>query len=271
MRTELFYARRPRRALLVATTLAVLLLAASTPAAAGGLLDFLFGGVRKEPSPPPQAIPYADPIASQRIAPAPRSASPSRSASAGGSEQAFCVRTCDGRYFPLTRGKMSPAQMCRAFCPASATKVYFGSSIDSAYASNGERYAESKNAFSYRKELRSDCTCNGRDPAGLAPLDLALDNSLREGDVIATTDGLVAYTGVRTGNEQVAEFTPIASYRGLTTEVRARLGEMKIAPVRAEPVAANALMPGVGRDAGPAKPEMPKTPSPRSDMRAAVD
>jgi len=27
--------------------------------------------------------------------------------------------------------------------------------------------------------LRADCTCNGRDPAGLAPVDLTLDASLR--------------------------------------------------------------------------------------------
>jgi len=82
--------------------------------------------------------------------------------------------------------------------------------------------------------LRADCTCNGRDPAGLAPVDLTLDTSLRAGDVIATTSGLVAYSGVRIGNDQAAEFTPVASYPGLTAEVRARLGEMKVAPVRDE-------------------------------------
>ena len=122
--------------------------------------------------------------------------------------------------------------MCQAFCPASATKVFYGSNIDGATASNGERYADSENAFAYRKALRADCTCNGRDPAGLAPVDLTLDTSLRPGDVVATTDGLVAYTGVRVGAGQTAEFTPVASYPGLTADVRARLGEMKVAPVQ---------------------------------------
>jgi len=112
--------------------------------------------------------------------------------------------------------------------------VYYGSSIDSAAATTGERYADSDNAYAYRKALRADCTCNGRDPAGLAPVDLTLDTSLRAGDVIATTSGLVAYSGVRIGNDQAAEFTPVASYPGLTAEVRARLGEMKVAPVRDE-------------------------------------
>jgi hypothetical protein len=102
---------------------------------------------------------------------------------------------------------------------------------------SGERYADSENAFAYRKALRADCTCNGRDAAGLAPVDLTMDSSLRAGDVIATTDGLVAYSGVRLGNNQTAEFTPVASYPGLTAEVRARLGEMKVAPVSADMIA----------------------------------
>ena len=46
----------------------------------------------------------------------------------------------------------------------------------------------------------------------------------------------MAYTGVRLGAGQTAEFTPVASYPGLTADVRARLGEMKVAPVSAEMV-----------------------------------
>ena len=86
--------------------------------------------------------------------------------------------------------------------------MFYGSTIDGATASNGERYADSENAYAYRKALRADCTCNGRSPSGLAPVDLTFDTSLRSGDVIATTDGLVAYTGVRLGADQTAEFTP---------------------------------------------------------------
>ena len=141
--------------------------------------------------------------------------------------------------------------MCQAFCPASATKVFFGSSIDGASSSTGERYADSENAFAYRKALRADCTCNGRDPAGLAPVDLNLDTSLRPGDIIATTSGLVAYTGIRVGASQTAEFTPVASYPGLTADVRARLSEMKVAPVSAETVASGAPLAEMSRDVLP--------------------
>ncbi|MET0446577.1 MAG: DUF2865 domain-containing protein, partial [Pseudorhodoplanes sp.] len=206
---------------------------ASPTASAEGFFDFLFGG--GQPQKPQRSAPssfFADPLGLNT----PDAPPPQRSASAGGSGPAFCVRTCDGKYFPLGRSA-SPAQMCQAFCPAATTKVYFGSAIDGASSSTGERYADMDNAFAYRKALRSDCTCNGRDPAGLAPVDLTLDTSLRPGDVIATTSGLVAYSGVRTGNGQTAEFTPVAAYPGLTSDVRARLGEMKVAPVAADMVA----------------------------------
>jgi hypothetical protein len=233
-----------RRMVLVATlVLAGAVVAAPRIAAAESLLDFFFGAFQKpQPKAPAQADSFADPSGLNQP-PAPRPLA------SGGTGPAFCVRSCDGRYFPLTaRGGATPAQMCQAFCPASPTKVFFGSSIDGASSANGERYADSQNAFAYRKALRADCTCNGRDPAGLAPVDLTLDPSLRPGDVIATTSGLVAYSGLKTGTSDTAEFTPVASYPGLTAEVRARLGEMKVAPVAAETLASDAPPPEAGRD-----------------------
>jgi hypothetical protein len=231
------FPRVRRRVMLVAVTALASAVAVPRMASAEGIFDFFFGGFQKQQQAPAQANFFADPFGlNQQPAPPQRTV-------ASGSGPAFCVRSCDGRYFPLPRGNATPVQMCQAFCPASATKVFFGSSIDGAYASNGERYADSENAFAYRKALRADCTCNGRGPAGLASVDLTLDNSLRPGDVIATTDGLVAYSGGRAGTGQTAEFTPVASYPGLTAEVRARLGEMKVAPVAAKMLADQAPPP----------------------------
>jgi hypothetical protein len=231
---------RRRMMVVAAAALASAVALAPRMASAEGLFDFFFGGAQKQQQQkaPPQASFFADPFGiNQQPAPTPPRAM------ASGSGPAFCVRSCDGRYFPLARGNATPVQICQAFCPASPTKVFFGSSIDSAASSSGERYADSENAYNYRKAMRADCTCNGRDPAGLAPVDLTLDTSLRAGDVIATTSGLVAYSGVKVGANQTAEFTPVASYPGLTAEVRARLGEMKVAPIAAETVANEAPLP----------------------------
>jgi hypothetical protein len=226
---------------------------------AEGLFDFLFGGLKQQTrQAAPQGSFFADPT-SQQTAPAPRVA---------GSGPAFCVRSCDGKYFPVhARGNATPAQLCQAFCPASATKVYFGSNIDYAASANGDRYANSENAFAYRKALRADCTCNGRDAGGLVPIDISLDGSLRPGDVVATANGLVAYSGVRVGNDQTAEFTPVASYPGLTAEVRAKLGEMKVAPVSAE-VNPDTTTPQL-RDDPPVVGSVPKTTAPAQKAKRA--
>lgn len=260
MRKSFFLPRGRRTALVTAMAIASLVALAPYPVAAEGLFDFFFGGFQKQQqreAPPPQASFYADPYANNNSPPAPL---PRTAVVASG--PSFCVRTCDGKYFPLMRANASPVQMCQSFCPASPTKVFYGSSIDSATSANGERYADSENAFAYRKALRADCTCNGRDPAGLAPIDLTLDTSLRSGDVVATTSGLVAFSGVRVGNDQTAEFTPVASYPGLTADVRARLGEMKVAPVSAEiatsDVPASLINPSV---------VPPATPAPKPPLR----
>eukprot|EP01035_Chromulina_nebulosa_P067023 gene67023-91796_t len=209
----------------VVPVLTIAMAVALTPrvATAQGFFDFLFGGAPQKQQPrrgaPPETSFFADPFGLNTPA-APQPSAP-RYASSGGSGPAFCVRTCDGKYFALSRSIAGPAQMCQAFCPASPTKVFLGSNIDSASTSAGERYPDMENAYAYRKALRADCTCNGRDPAGLAPVDLSLDSSLRPGDVIATTNGLVAYSGGRNGAGQSAEFTPVASYPGLPSDVRA--------------------------------------------------
>jgi hypothetical protein len=257
LRTELSFQRKLRRMLVGAAIIGPVALAPEM-SSAEGLLDFFSAAARSS-----STSFFANLFNNNPQPPPPRLVNAS-------SGPAFCVRSCDGKYFPLMRGATSPAQMCQTFCPASPTKVFFGSSIDSAYAASGERYADSENAFAYRKALRADCTCNGHNPAGLAPVDLALDDSLRPGDVLATTDGLVAYSGLRVGNDQIPDFTPVASFPGLTPEVRARLNAMKVAPVRADMAANNAATSEVTRTPLPAATIAPK-PVPARDKRVDAD
>jgi len=264
LRNEFLHRRLPRRIVLVATLLIAGPLAfIPSPTSAEGLFDFFLGGLSKlqaHLAVPPQASSLADPFGNNQQTPA----LPPQPMMAG-SGPAYCVRSCDGKYFLLMRAAASPIQMCQAFCPASSTKVFFGASIDTAYSASGERYADSANAFAYRKALRADCTCNGRNPAGLAPIDVTLDPSLREGDVVATSDGLVAYSGVRVGNDQTAEFTPVASYPGLTADLRARLGELKVAPAGADIIAGDAA------PVAPATPVLPAIPVSPKAKRADLN
>src|SRR3954466_13554220 len=194
---ELSFGGKLRR-LLVAIAIIGPLALAPEMSSAQGLLDFFFGNNQKQQ----RQNAFFDNIFNANLQPAPPQSPAAEPPVVASSGLGFCVRSCDGKYFPLMRGTASPTQMCQAFCPASPTRIFFGSNIDNAYAATGERYADSANAFAYRKALRADCTCNGRSPAGLAPVDLAIDGSLRSGDVVATGDGLVVQSSLLVGNDQ---------------------------------------------------------------------
>jgi Protein of unknown function (DUF2865) len=142
---------------------------------------------------------------------------------------AFCVRLCDGRYFPLQRqGEMAPAELCNAFCPAARTKVFFGGDIAGARAPDGTRYSNLDTAFVYRDRLVADCTCNGRTNHGLVTLDATRDPTLRPGDIVATKDGLLAFQGSRARRgAETADFTPIDRSR-LSRDLRQRLGSVAV-------------------------------------------
>ena len=198
----------------------------ASPASAQGLFDFLFGGARR-PSQPSSASSYADPQFGSRTEPGLRVES--------GAAVAFCVRLCDGRYFPIQRSSgANVAQVCGAFCPATRTKIFAGGAIDYASASDGSRYKDLPTAFAYRERTVPDCTCDGKDPYGLVTTDAGEDPTLRAGDIVATEQGFVAYSGGR--GRRNADFTPIDSYSGLPAELRQRLGGARIVPRDATPV-----------------------------------
>jgi hypothetical protein len=217
-----------------AAVLGVALVAAgiglSTPASAG-FLDRIFGGIRDAMSAPPRQpsnmSSFVDPFTALSNAIG-RRPDQERHADAGGPSKGFCVRTCDGKFFPVqARPGMSAAESCNAFCPATPTKIFAGSNIDTAVASDGTRYDDLDTAFSFRQQLVNGCTCNGKSPGGLAALDVNKDPTLRPGDIVATKTGLVAFTG---GNNNVANFTPVDSYRGLSQTARDKLSDVKIMP-----------------------------------------
>jgi hypothetical protein len=198
-----------------------------TPASAG-FFERLFGAVRhsfQAPRPPTVVQPFADPFGDERGVNLPRDP--------GGPSVAYCVRSCDGQFFPVrAQPGLSAAEACRSFCPAAKTQLYSGSSIDTAIATNGSRYADLPNAYAYRKELVAGCTCNGREPFGLARIDATSDPTLRPGDIVATENGLVAFTGSRSG---AATFTPVRAYSGYRRSERGRLSELKVS--RSTPIA----------------------------------
>jgi hypothetical protein len=152
-------------------------------ASAQNIFEALFGRLWNSP-----VTSYADPNAPLR--------SPEAIRLEGG--VAYCVRLCDGRYFPIQRHSgANSAQTCSSFCPASATKIYNGNGIDHAVAPDGKRYSELATAFAYREKIIPGCTCNGRDAFGLVTAPVADDPTLRPGDIVATNAGASGHDATR--------------------------------------------------------------------------
>lgn len=193
-----------RRLALMGGLAAAVLLPAT--ANAGGFFDFLFGGQQEQRLSSPRAESYAEPSAP--VSPAPLGQESVRNGGGStGHVVAYCVRLCDGQHFPLEHmSNATPVETCRAMCPASRTKVYFGSEIGAAVAKDGARYADLDNAYIYRKQLVANCTCNGKDALGLAPFDASSDPTLRPGDIVSTRQGLMAFTG---RNGSTGLFAPV--------------------------------------------------------------
>jgi hypothetical protein len=186
-------------------------------ASAQNIFEALFGRLWNSP-----ATSYADPN--------PPLPSPEATRSEGGI--AYCVRLCDGRYFPIQRHSgTSSAQTCSSFCPASATRIYNGNGIAHAVAPDGKRYSELATAFAHREKIIPGCTCNGSDAFGLVTTPVAEDPTLRPGDIVATNAGLMAYSAGSNGSI----FTPISTYAGLSTDLRRQLTETKIEPAAERP------------------------------------
>ena len=197
---------------------AAALVCASVSAPAAQAQDFfsqLFGGFGHPRRQPYIQMPFSDDDGQVR---APRGEG--RVRYGGG---VYCVRTCDGRYFPITASdNASRAAACNKLCPASETKLFNGSSIDNAVADNGKSYSELPNAFRYRNELVSGCTCNGKDQIGLAPVKVEDDPTLRKGDIVAGENGLLV--AGRSADKRGAELT----FSPASEKVRAKYGRVPV-------------------------------------------
>jgi Protein of unknown function (DUF2865) len=181
--------RRSGRRIALGAVVALCALTVAPAAQAGDFLSNLFGafGVRRPEAPVSAPLPFS----SEGNPLFPQTEARPRPAYSGGG-QAYCVRTCDGRYFPISASEgQSRAASCNSFCPASETKVVYGGNIDTAATETGKPYSELPNAFRYRNELVAGCTCNGKDAFGLAQVKIENDPTLRKGDIVAEPGGLM--------------------------------------------------------------------------------
>jgi Protein of unknown function (DUF2865) len=198
---------------------AMIVAGSASGAKAGGLLEGIFGLFGLQPQ--PSAYTSVDPNAGIDAS----------GYSTG--QKAFCVRLCDGRYFPIaSAGNATPVQMCGTMCPASKTRIYRGAEIDYASDATGARYGDLDQAFAYRTKLVPSCTCNGKDAFGLVQVDVMTDPTLQAGDIVATADGLKAFQGAPGETHKRADFTPAAKSYRLSRDLRDRLSRLRVSDRR---------------------------------------
>jgi hypothetical protein len=219
----------------MALVLSGMVLIQPAPAAAQDFFRALFGSWGNAPRPQqPLAPAYADPRGSYE----PR-AYPDRGDDDRGERSAaiqgtgvFCVRTCDGHYFPVPRAgsgpQVAPAKMCNALCPAAQTKVFNGSDIKYAAAQDGTRYSDLPTAFVYRDKIVQGCSCTGNGPGGLAQIDIESDPTLRPGDIVIGADGPKAFKGAAAFPYKSADFTPVDNYARLSADMRRQLSSLEV-------------------------------------------
>jgi hypothetical protein len=181
----------PRVPRLLRASLAACLVAVSPGPAAAGLIELLFGG-------PAQTRVPVQPVPSDALTRTSPFSGPSRSRTGG---QAYCVRQCDGFFFPAPGGasvQAGPEAICDAVCPGTVVYRLSGrgpnEGIDEARGPAGARYGDLPTAYSYRRTVTPACGCG----AGIRQ-DWALraltDVTLRRGDLVVTGEGASVFRG----------------------------------------------------------------------------
>ncbi|MBS7537458.1 DUF2865 domain-containing protein [Ancylobacter lacus] len=154
----------------------------------------------------------------------------------GGGAFAYCVRTCDGRFFPIsgTGGDRQAAQSsCQAFCPSAEMQVFSSSSretgIDRAVSSDGRPYTSLPNAYAYRTSVNPACTCTGTSPFGLAAIPIDSDPTLRPGDYVMAENGPLVFQGRPEVPHAPTDFVSASDGAGLSRATRKDLEALQMA------------------------------------------
>ena len=145
-----------------------------------------------------------------RTSPHPRQGGIEHRPVVSGTTNSFCVRTCDGRFFPVPSvSGVSDVKACEAVCPSTEMQVYSGSNIENATTERGLAYTKLVNAFRFRREMVSSCTCNARNLIGLTRISIENDPTIRSGDIVAQENGFAMASEGGSGRRRMI-FRPLS-------------------------------------------------------------
>jgi hypothetical protein len=179
-----------------------------------------------------------------------------------------CVRSCDGYYWPVSFSTArdninNDAGICQAQATTTDLSLYYydnsGGSPEDMVDINGRRYADSPNAFKYRREF--DATCNAKQTEVYGVIEAGESGDYSQA-VISFGD--ISFPLPRRDPRQVQEIEVVAaSYVPLPRPRPRREGESQIAVVLNSEANADLRLVTVGdksvRIVGPDTPYVPAT------------
>lgn len=137
----------------------------------------------------------------------------------------YCVRTCDGFFYPVGNPDSNdlPAHeaACERTCPGADTQVFVAAAgstgIADAVNRGGQRYDGLASAFNHRVQLDNACTCNG---AIGAPRNHSVmsDFTLRKGDLVMSREGLRVFAGTPGYPRSLSDFRRSTSVKMSASE-----------------------------------------------------
>ena len=144
-----------------------------------------------------------------------------------GGQQSYCVRLCDGFFFPVGTPDQSAdidahALSCQSQCPTAETRLFVapaGSDGIESATSKGKLYSKLPTAYLYRTKVSKACSCNAKG-YGTSRLAVINDFTMRNGDVVMTSDGLKAFAGTRRYPFKEANFVPATWSKALSARER---------------------------------------------------
>ena len=177
--------------------------------------------------------------------------------------RSYCVRLCDGFFFPVapvsSDGDLNAHEsLCAGICPGSPTRLFImpgGSErIEDAASRDGKRYGALPVAFRHTGTTDNTCTCRPENIAYTKIVSVMKDFTMRQGDMVMTNKGFRVFRGSSHYPYGQADFMSLAE-SGINSKNRAALSAIEsatrrsgarqadIAPVKPEKTA-HAVQPG---------------------------
>ncbi|MBY6243100.1 DUF2865 domain-containing protein [Methylosinus sp. Sm6] len=160
-----------------------------------------------------------------------------------GGLQSYCVRDCDGYFFPVgvytgSADTASHQRACSSLCPGASTSLFVlptgSDKIEDAVAAHGRgSYARLAASLRRRADTEKDPSCACQSEAAQAPTNaLYRDPTLRRGDAVMTDRGVRIFRGAGRFPYTDADFRPLSQTPDVPAGMRRKLAALDRAAMR---------------------------------------